>query len=1259
MAEPGEEGPGSEAESEPISQDVEEQQTEEDGPVVSEDLEEKKPSQKEASEPYPLEEEYSSTEPREEPSSTEPMEEPSSTEPMEEPSSMEPMEEPSSMEPMEEPSSMEPMEEPSSAESREEQSSVELREEFSSAEPMEEPSSAELRGEQSSTEPGEEPSSAEPREEPSSAELLEEQSSIEPGDEPSSTEPREEPSSTEPGEEPSSTELLEEQSSIDPGDEPSSTEPRKEPSSTEPGEEPSSIEPREEPSSAEPGEEPNSIEPRDETSSADTREGPSSTEPREETVSSTEPPQIPDISEATTSSFQLEATDEDFLKKYEEVNIEHIPFSDRNYFIPSSGDRSSPGTPEVPDQEQSGTGVTAATPLLDTIGFFSPREVEVEHISESDISEEVEEENQLVVLDPDHPLMKRFQNALKNYLEKQIDKMKLEIRELTVATKHGKTQREELGVQLYGVQQHLAHLQMELENHHDQYTVLEAERRQTEEELQSTRALYNKTIMAAKEEQKKVASLQSDMENLTLRLFYLQNIDQDVRDDISVMKQVVKKAEVEKLNSEIEKKKQDLYVDRLTRNANQLEEHIALYEAQLAAQCEDTKTIRKAVGEACTEIDSINLEKKQLLQNWSTSLVGMKHRDEAYTAILEAVRDSKHQSKSLDGEIEAYKKSIMKEEERNELLANILNRAENDGNLNQKLISQSMSKHEALQKEFTTYTLTLHSTEEAFTRACSERAVCANELQTVHQNMESELEAKKNKEKTILEKLQDQKMSGKMTKYFRHLATQLQKKKTDMVTHLSKIDGDIAQTALDTTNSNIRKKGYQATLTELDKEVEKINELITNSESEIARRTILIERKQGLINVFNKRVDQIISELGGEELGPVEVEIRRINKLIDEYNTTLVQQQMKWLRLQQDLVKLTHEREDQLSTVDMFKKQITIMEQKKLRTEKKINQEKNEIKEIECHMRDMDNDLKKFNTLICKNRCSTEELQQGNLVTENEFVRSLKASERESIELQEKLVYLNEEKQSLLSKLVEAEHQIMLWEKKIQLAKEMRAAVDSETGQAEIRTMRAEIHRMQVKHAQLKKQQEKMIREMEAAISHRDSFVTRGEGQSKIDKKLLTRNNFHHQQMELRKKIRETQKFTEDCNQSISEMEENQKCLSESLVEKQEKLTNLQKESDQLDITITKLADLKRQNFTELVMLQNRVKYLQAAKEGKHVCLFRSKQSLQNERQKHEARMNLISSILDHVKKEYPHFQAALQKLNQAMSAKPELRLPS
>ena len=39
----------------------------------------------------------------------------------------------------------------------------------------------------------------------------------------------------------------------------------------------------------------------------------------------------------------------------------------------------------------------------------------------------------------------------------------------------------------------------------------------------------------------------------------------------------------------------------------------------------------------------------------------------------------------------------------------------------------------------------------------------------------------------------------------------------------------------------------------------------------------------------------------------------------------------------------------------------------------------------------------------------------------------------------------------------------MLWEKKTQLVRETRSAVDSEVGKGDIHTMKAEIHRMEVR----------------------------------------------------------------------------------------------------------------------------------------------------------------------------------------------------
>ena len=92
----------------------------------------------------------------------------------------------------------------------------------------------------------------------------------------------------------------------------------------------------------------------------------------------------------------------------------------------------------------------------------------------------------------------------------------------------------------------------------------------------------------------------------------------------------------------------------------------------------------------------------------------------------------------------------------------------------------------------------------------------------------------------------------------------------------------------------------------------------------------------------------------------------------------------------------------------------------------------------------------------------------------------------ETIKMQEKLENMKKEKEDLLKDLIETEfgfkwtkypkeklfskfflfekqsEQIMVWEKRIQIAKEMKSAVDSDAGQGEIREMKFEIHRMKV-----------------------------------------------------------------------------------------------------------------------------------------------------------------------------------------------------
>ncbi|XP_063816816.1 coiled-coil domain-containing protein 40 isoform X2 [Pseudophryne corroboree] len=903
------------------------------------------------------------------------------------------------------------------------------------------------------------------------------------------------------------------------------------------------------------------------------------------------------------------------------------------------------------------TGVVTSSPYSSLQQFSkqfdtNDEEGEGEPTEEQKNYDDDEEESELVVLDPEHPLMTRFQTALKNYLSKQIQSLDLELREMSTSMKKNKSEREDLGVILYGIQQELARLQMGLEQQHDKHSQVSTLRRQMEEELQSIRNLYKKTHQTTDKERKMMTSMQTEVENLALRLFYMENMNRDVRSDISVMKRAVQKADAEKIQAEVEKKKQDMFVDRLTQEADRLREQIALYESQISAQREDTKAVREAVSEANMEIDTIGLEKRHLLQQWNSSLIGMTRRDEAYAAVQEALSLAQQELQSMDTEIEGYKKSVTKEEEKNEKLAFMINRAESDAAMVKKLITQCQARQEALRVEFSTYMRTLEETEQALSRVTTERAGYLSKVAILRKHIEKESQIKGALETQIMEKLQEKMTSGKAAKYSSHLTKKLHRRKLELELEYSKMENETAQVQLEINHSSSHVQTLQRNVAELEKKIQATNELISRSQSEIAKRTIAIERKQSNINLYSKQIESTLAQIGGKELGPLEIQITALTKQIEECNSDIVSVQQYWLRLQTEMVRLTNQREEQDASVEMLKKELTILQQRKIRTENDIEQEKNEQKDIENHMKNLKNDMLRLNLLLSKNASSKEQLQQHNQLMESEFMRALREAERESIEMQENVGNLQEEKERLLHSLVETEHQVMLWEKKIQLAKEMRNTVDSEAGQGEISAMKAEIHRMQVRHAQLMKHQEKMVCDMEAVIARRETIVMRGKNQSEKDKKHPTASDFRGKLQELLKKIKEIQKNTEEYNNTLSDLDDDQRSLSEAIAEKQHNISSLKLDTSSMETDIEQLQEKKRQNLSQIVAFQTRMKHLQAVKDGKYTAVFSNPQALEAEQQKQEARIHTVSTIIHQIQQEYPEYQSALRSISLALEAR-------
>ncbi|XP_072538881.1 coiled-coil domain-containing protein 40 [Salminus brasiliensis] len=868
--------------------------------------------------------------------------------------------------------------------------------------------------------------------------------------------------------------------------------------------------------------------------------------------------------------------------------------------------------------------------------------------------EDDDDDEELIVLDPEHPLMKRFQSALKTHLTNQLERLNHELREKVALEKAEHSQRQNLAVELYSVQQELAKMQAILEGRHEANAQASAQRRQAQEQLEHVRNQYRTATGQASKQRTEVSELQSEVDKLALRLLYMQEVTSDLRSDITVMKNATRKAQAEKLQAEQQKLKQDLYVERLVKQAEKLREQIGLYEVQTLAQAEETQAAKEALAEAQLEMDSLTVERKQLLQQWNSSLVGMKRRDEVFTAMQEALRLANQQVRSLDTEAEGYKRSIMKEQEQNELLTVLLNRAQLNSATSRKLITQLNSQQEALQSVYSTYTRTLQETEKSLNRVTAECSVCQSELTVLRKQLEKESSVRLDLEEKIVKKMQEQLTHNNAAKFSKHLSNKTASHRREREAQLSKLENELAAVTLEASQVALHLEALAGLQVEVEQDMSRRHQLLTTSEAEGAKLVIAIERKQATINVYNKKIQQIVASTGHEDLGPLEIEASTLSKQLEELGAEIKEQQQFWLWQQGELVRLSQERQAQNSAVLNLHTQLTILQQRKIRTESEVEQEQRALADLERHSKTLRLDLQKLNSLLSQNSQLSQELQQSNNLMESSFIHHLKDAERESVEMQLRLEKLQEEKERLLNSLVEAERQIMLWEKKTQLVRETRSAVDSEVGKGDIRTMKAEIHRMEVRYGQLLKQQEQLLREMEAVVARRESIVTRSEAQGRSDRKHPTNTDLHHTLQALRRTILHTHKQAEECDGVLAELQEKQNCLIESLKEKQLHISDLHNTSTALSTGLQDLQETRENNLARLVTLQSRVKQLQAVKEGRYSATVSGEAALEQALQKQHERLHSVSGILQCVMQDFPQHESTLRKISLLLSSRPQ-----
>ena len=783
-------------------------------------------------------------------------------------------------------------------------------------------------------------------------------------------------------------------------------------------------------------------------------------------------------------------------------------------------------------------------------------------------------------LTADHPLMSRFQKALAKQLTEEHERVDLQLKEKEMEVKNRKQKREEVGVNLYGVQHSLAKMQMQYERTQDNYNIVQRYRTEAE----STRDNVQKQFDTKKQEQadliNKVKKSQDEFNQLNRTVRQVDEYNEQMKSEIAITKRGTYKAEENAGNLEKNKKKQDLLIDNMNEEIKKLTEQKSLLHAQLLSQKEETLAARDTLKEASIEIENIKNQKNMLLEDWQNSLLGMQRRDKALQALKNLVTSYNNQIVELDSELNGIQQELNKEHIKTEELTSKNERLQNLQRAVKDRIDRHKLNENKIKEEMDILKNSIQLTEKEKQSMEIERlnieeqmGIMEKSIMKIHTDLKGLMESIINR---ISEQTTIEKSSTNLAKQTKQTYSNIFDKENE----IQGTENEIARIKIDILNTQLANTNLSEKLKELTKELSDRTEEEGKKEKEIKDNIENIQKKQQQVDKINKELGKYSSQNKDLNTGPLDAQINNLSKNVEAKEKECASSRIKWMKDETQLLSDQKEYQSMGTKLQMSKDQKLILEQKKLRMQSNSDIQLKEIRIIEVNLKNLRYEMNKLNLLLSKHRNSQNKLVHENYNVESEFVQKLKDLENESLKLETRIQELKDEKAELLSEIVEAERQIYLWDRKIQLEKKMMETLDQTIGQKEINEMRKEIHNMELRFQQLKRKQEELIKDIERAVSKRNGITIKYQPkEEKVPKRKNGEGNVSRKIETLKTTLKNTTESSMQFDQAISKKGQELENISQEIniiADEAKKIEN-EAQSSQLDIIMKRTEKAKNQ----------------------------------------------------------------------------------
>ena len=691
-----------------------------------------------------------------------------------------------------------------------------------------------------------------------------------------------------------------------------------------------------------------------------------------------------------------------------------------------------------------------------------------------------------------NPMMDRIRSTLHEQLLQTRDRVKLEMLEQEEALRESKRVREDAGTELYGVQQQLSRLQTSLKTIDERYAKLSTERIEGQNKVQEARERHATKSKLAENLRNEASKNREELDSLLEKNRQAKKYNDAMKSDVAVTRTVASKTGKDLKARAKGKLDQDSYIDSLNRQVTRLEDEIALTDAQLRAQKEQSADAEKMIRETNVALEKLGSEQKRLVQQWNASVVALGRRDQALSVATKALKKVQDFVKDLEKENSRLERDTTALQESNGSMKVLRDRLDNEIAFIQNNITKVESNLVSLSERFEMLQETLKNTHQEEQALVSSVSKIESEISSANHKCELLIRERHAIEERISTMRHEQTNISEAAQNIVKEEKILLYKIRDKEIENANIVNEIARLGIDRLNTQAHNAQLEGQLREEIAALKEVEAKIVRQETDIRRCNDEIEKKTVRVAKLNRDYNKLVKNCEEEvPLGPLESTIKSLSKSIEQETSEIRALEREWLVRQTELINTTSKTNAIQEKDGESSARLDVLRQKFLRLMQEIHTNEASLKSIDNKTRGLHLDITRLNALIEQNTRSQSEYQNKISVNVMEFEREMAELDQHSTRLESQISEVHSNRKKILDELKETEEQVKVWEKKIQVEQETQEELQTSKDAIDTKGMEKEIQRMKHRLESLIRTQEQLLRDMELAIHRREDIAVK------------------------------------------------------------------------------------------------------------------------------------------------------------------------